>query len=428
MIAQASAWSRCDSGSTLIWLCRCWRRPTSAAIMSSAPMSHSPLCVAHARRRLLPAVALVRRVGDRRHRRRASMPRGSPSPPAGAAVDAAGVVAAILDFEERVAAHRVLDFLREVERRELQQANGVLQPRRDGVLLALARLQGGKSWSIGSEWVERGRAAQSATACARGLGATPVPTRGSRPSSSSGAFGALSRRTLARPPQAALAVTFAGRRRPRSRRRRAAHEGRQEAAPRAFGKTTATPSALDRFDDAAAVARHAHALAALRQKAGGATRRLALRSQARRAASAPARVRRASTAAAIRAQLSQRAAALEALGLVEVLEQHLPAAMAGLAVEDHPLEHRAVALALVAGTTAAAARARRRRGRRASARAGRRGPGATTPLMAQQPQRDLQLGLRPVERLLQPLERPRRAVVGGAAAARRRGRRRLPAG
>jgi hypothetical protein len=41
--------------------------------------------------------------------------------------------------------------------------------------------------------------------------------------------------------------------------------------------------------------------------------------------------------------LSQWPQAAEVLGLAERLEQHLPAALAGLAVEDHPLEHRPVA-------------------------------------------------------------------------------------
>ena len=95
---------------------------------------------AHARRRLLPVVALVGRVADRRHRvgdavadRRRSAARATST--------RAGVVRRVLDFEERIAAHRFVHFLGEIERRELQQADCVLQPRRDGVLLALARLR-----------------------------------------------------------------------------------------------------------------------------------------------------------------------------------------------------------------------------------------------------------------------------------------------
>ena len=60
-------------------------------------------------------------------------------------VDGRRVVRRILDLEERVAAHRVVHFLSEVERRQLQQAHCVLQPRRDGVLLTLARLE---AWEI----------------------------------------------------------------------------------------------------------------------------------------------------------------------------------------------------------------------------------------------------------------------------------------
>jgi hypothetical protein len=97
--------------------------------------------LAHARRRLLPVLALVGRVGDRRVASR-SMPRGSPSPLDGADLDAAGVGRGVLDLEERIAPHRVLHFLGEVERGELQQAHRVLQSRRDRVLLSLSRLQG----------------------------------------------------------------------------------------------------------------------------------------------------------------------------------------------------------------------------------------------------------------------------------------------
>ena len=132
-----------SSGRTLIWLCRCWRRPTSAAIMSSAPRSLSRALLAHARRRLLPVLALVGRVGDRRHRLEVDAARIAVAV-RGAGVDAGRVVRRVLDFEKRIAAHRVVHFLREVERRQLQQANRVLQPRRDGVLLALAWLEGRK--------------------------------------------------------------------------------------------------------------------------------------------------------------------------------------------------------------------------------------------------------------------------------------------
>ena len=71
-----------------------------------------------------------------------SMPRGSPSPSAAAMSTSAGVVRRILDLEEGIAAHRVVHFLGEIERGELQQPHRVLQARRDGVLLPLARLQG----------------------------------------------------------------------------------------------------------------------------------------------------------------------------------------------------------------------------------------------------------------------------------------------
>ena len=73
------------------------------------------------------------------------MPRGSPSLLDGATSTRAGVVRRVLDFEEGVAPHGVVHFLGEVERGQLQQPHGVLQPRRDGVLLALARLQGRKA-------------------------------------------------------------------------------------------------------------------------------------------------------------------------------------------------------------------------------------------------------------------------------------------
>ena len=105
------------------------------------------------------------------------------------------------------------------------------------------------------------------------------------------------------------------------------------------------------------------------------------------------------------------AARLEAFAFAEVVEQHLPPAAPGLAVEDHALEHRPIALALVpirqqqllerVGVEAGA-------GQRQAAVASLRDDAP----MAQQPQRDLQLGLRPVERLLQRLERPRGAVGG----------------
>ena len=98
---------------------------------------------ANARRRLLPAVALVGRVAAR----------GEQEVRVGRLqvdFDTAGefglrsVVRAFLDFEKRVAAHRFLHFLREVERRQLQQSHGVLEARRDGVLLSLGRAQGGE--------------------------------------------------------------------------------------------------------------------------------------------------------------------------------------------------------------------------------------------------------------------------------------------
>ena len=100
---------------------------------------------ADARRRLLPAVALVRRVADRGEQAVGI---------AGLQVDrdavAGGgrvVVGRVLDFEKGVAAHRVVDLLREVERGQLQQANRMLQARRDGVLLFLGRsAERGNSW------------------------------------------------------------------------------------------------------------------------------------------------------------------------------------------------------------------------------------------------------------------------------------------
>ena len=54
------------------------------------------------------------------------------------------LVPGVLDFEEGIAAHGVVHFLGEVERGQLQQPHGVLQPGRDGVLLFLGRAQGGK--------------------------------------------------------------------------------------------------------------------------------------------------------------------------------------------------------------------------------------------------------------------------------------------
>ena len=148
-----------DSGRTLIWVCRCWRRPTSAAIRSSALEVALHALGAHARRRLLPAVALVRRVADRRQQ----------------AVDVAGlqvdrdavagcggrrvVVRRLLDFEEGIAAHRVVDFLGEVERGELQQAHGMLQAGRDGVLLFLGRSESGEVHGQGLGSIRRCRRA-----------------------------------------------------------------------------------------------------------------------------------------------------------------------------------------------------------------------------------------------------------------------------
>ena len=92
--------------------------------------------------RLLPGLALVRRVGDRRRRLEVDAARLAVGADL-ADVDAAGVLGRVLDLEEGVASHRVLHLLGEVEGRELKQAYGVLQAGRDGVLLSLARLQGG---------------------------------------------------------------------------------------------------------------------------------------------------------------------------------------------------------------------------------------------------------------------------------------------
>ena len=116
--------------------------------------------LAHVRRRLLPVLALVRSVGDRRHRIEVDAARLAIG--AGRTdVDAARVGRRILDFEEGIAAHRLLHFLSEVERGELQQSNRVLQPGRDGVLLTLTGLKGLKGHGIDAvESVVR--------ACARG--------------------------------------------------------------------------------------------------------------------------------------------------------------------------------------------------------------------------------------------------------------------
>ena len=96
--------------------------------------------LAQARGRLLPALALVGRIGDRRHRLEIDAPRLAVAGRRG--IDLGRVVRRVLDLEKRIAAHRVVHFLGEIERGELQQPDGVLQPRRDGVLLALAGLQG----------------------------------------------------------------------------------------------------------------------------------------------------------------------------------------------------------------------------------------------------------------------------------------------
>ena len=100
--------------------------------------------LAHARRRLLPVLALVGRVGDRRRRLEIDAARLAVAVD-GADLDAARVGRRVLDLEEGIAPHRVVHFLGEVERGELQQANRVLQSRRDSVLLPLSRLQGRKT-------------------------------------------------------------------------------------------------------------------------------------------------------------------------------------------------------------------------------------------------------------------------------------------
>ena len=93
-----------------------------------------------------------------------SMPRGSASPVALATSTRAGVVRRVLDLEKGIASHRVVDFLREIERRQLQQSHCMLQPRGDSVLLALARLEGLKAHR---SWRR--------SVVARGLRGTPGP-------------------------------------------------------------------------------------------------------------------------------------------------------------------------------------------------------------------------------------------------------------
>ncbi len=106
-----------------------------------------------------------------------------------------------------------------------------------------------------------------------------------------------------------------------------------------------------------------------------------------------------------------RPARPEALRLAEVVEQDTPAAVAGLAIEDHALEHRAVALALVAV-------GEQQLLERRAVEPGARELEPTVAIllddaaMTQQAQRDLQLRLRPVERRLQAVERPGSAALG----------------
>ena len=92
-------------------------------------------------------------------------------------LDAAGVVRRVLDLEEGIAPHRVLHFLGEVERGKLQQAHRVLQPRRDGVLLPLSRLQGREIHrSIRFERVGKEAAQRGATTLPTGSGSNTRAT------------------------------------------------------------------------------------------------------------------------------------------------------------------------------------------------------------------------------------------------------------
>jgi hypothetical protein len=166
--------------------------------------------LAHARRRLLPILALVRRVGDQRRRLEVDAARLAVDA-GGADVDAARIGWGILDLEEGVAPHRVLDFLGEIERGELQQSNRVLQPRRDGVLLTLAGLQGLENHGRGcSRRESRERCASPRSARQRALGATPVPKVSELHFSSVGALVRVRATGPRDRSSGSLAVTFAG--------------------------------------------------------------------------------------------------------------------------------------------------------------------------------------------------------------------------
>ena len=106
-------------------------------------MSDSPPVRARDARRLLPVLALVGGVGI------AGIAVGRVGQPPAVAphrqsIDRLGRIGgSVLDFEKRVLAHRVVDFLGEVERGQLEQSNSVLQAGRDRVLLPLAGLERG---------------------------------------------------------------------------------------------------------------------------------------------------------------------------------------------------------------------------------------------------------------------------------------------